>query len=201
MNFFDYLKQMLGFEEKDKFDASELIDSARSKLPEPAPGMAYGQMTNERPKNYYGNKFVPEDMEGFDNVTYPSRENMAYLEENIFPQTRKAGLPDAVPAAQWAYESARGTSEDAKMRNNPWGLGPGNSYDSLEEANRVYINTVLNNSGLGEMGEDGVMRLKAGITADQLLDALAGKYEMHKENKWQSIMEQKDTPEWRYFNE
>ena len=162
----------------------------------------YGQLTQKRPENYYGDKFIPPEMiKRMTGTDFPTRKSLNTLEDTILPKTRKARIPDAVPAAQWSYESQSGTSEDARLRNNPFGLGPHNTYDSVDDATQVYINTVLNNSGLGEKDASGRLVLKAGITAEQLLDALAGKYEMHKANKWDAINEQKRTPAWRFYNQ
>lgn len=156
-----------------------------------------GQITNQRPENFFGSSFYPEEY--FNQHSVPKKEHLAYLEDNILNDTRKAGIPDAVVATQWANESARGTSEDATLRNNPFGLGPHWEFDTVQDATKVYIKTVLSNSGLGEEDENGQLRLKAGVTADQLIDALAGKYEMHMENKGEYGNRLRDTPEWRFY--
>lgn len=182
-------------QEETKKRTLENMESARLNMDKNSVGV----LTNTRPENYFGGKFVPE--EAFTDRMMPRKKDLAFLEDNILPDTRAVGIPDALVASGWANESARGTSEAAINGNNHFGLGPNWSFDSISEGTKVYIKTVLTNSGLGEKGEDGVLRLKKGVTADQLLDALAGKYEMHMKDKGEYGKRLRGTPEWNFYSQ
>lgn len=185
------------FDKNKTYRNAQLQQMQQEELPQPSEGTTYGPITDTRPENYFGSSFYPEEY--FNQQGVPKKEHLTYLEDNILGQTRKAGLPDQLVASQWANESARGTSDDALYRNNPFGLGPHWEFDSVEDATKSYIKTVLNRSGLGEEDEEGNLKLKKGVTAEQVVEALQGAYEMHMEDKTKYGRDIMDTPEWRFY--
>jgi len=119
-----------------------------------------------------------------------------FLEQSIFPQTRQAGLPDALVAGQWATEGGRATGNP---QNNVWGLMRGGKliqYPNLNSSTRDYILTVQNI--LKKKGYD-----PKKMSAKEILQALQEgnklRYEAHNPNPQDYVNLVSNTPEYRKF--
>lgn len=149
----------------------------------------YGRLTQQRPQNYYGNAFVtPEMIQRMNGIDLPRREHLDYLEDNILPQTRQAGIPDALVAGQWAEEGGRNINPAGF---NWWGAGGTNpiSYPSMESSTRNYIQTIRENSGLSNF---------AGRSPEEILELIQYIYEQSQpEGVYRKNVT--NTPEWRFY--
>lgn len=118
--------------------------------------------------------------------------NIQWLEEKVLPITRKAGLPDALPAGQWAIE---GRKKDSSMFNLMFN-GQVHTYENTENNVNDYVRTVTNI--LKNKGYD----ISKMTDPKQILTALQeGKtrFEGHSKDPMDYVKISSDTPEYKHY--
>lgn len=133
---------------------------------------------------------------------YPNEQldpnTMAYLEQNIFPITRQAKIPDALVASQWAVEGGRTMGNS---QNNMFGLGGTDmvQYSTQERGIEDYVLTVLNilkNKGMTDPSNMNAYDMLMGLQSGD-----RPRYEAHNPNQWDYTQTVMNTPEWRKYNQ